>query len=139
MLGHFFGSRRNYLFAGYTGCLLGIVGAQIIAAGKILAGLEFVSYQTGVVLAGVVYFYTLFGGQVNILKTDMFQLGFIVAGLASLTFLLCAHQPGFSCSLQAHSLFNASFSGFDLLILVLTYSVTFVVGPIFIRGCFVQR
>ncbi len=132
LLGHFFGRQAQFISSLVIPVAwLGIVGAQIIAAGKILAGLEFVSYQTGVVLAGVVFiFYTLFGGQVSILKTDMFQLGFIVAGLASLTFFALRTPTGVQLPpLQAHSLFNASFSGFDLLILVLTYSVTFVVGP----------
>jgi SSS family solute:Na+ symporter len=60
----------------------------------------------------------------------MFQLGFIVAGLASLTLFAwfspeAIHLPPF----QVKALFNESFTGFDLLILILTYSVTFVVGP----------
>ena len=65
---------------------LGIVAAQIIAAAKILSGLELISYSNSAILAGTIFiFYTLAGGQVSILKTDILQSVFIIAGLLSLT------------------------------------------------------
>jgi SSS family solute:Na+ symporter len=132
LLEHFYGSQAQFISSLVIPVAwLGIVGAQIIAAGKILAGLGFISYQGGVMLAGVVFiFYTLFGGQISILKTDLFQLGFIIAGLVSLSlFAFYSPETTHLPPLQLNALFNESFSGFDLLILILTYSVTFVVGP----------
>lgn len=132
LLGHFFGERARIISSLVIPLAwLGIVGAQIIAAAKILAGLEIISYSAAAVFAGAVFIlYTLFGGQVSILKTDTLQSVLIITGLAALV-IFAAQTPAAALlpELNAGALFNESFSGFDLLILVLTYSVTFVVGP----------
>jgi len=110
---------------------LGIIAAQIIAAAKILSGLEFLTYSNAAILSGIVFiFYTLAGGQLSILKTDTLQSAIIIAGLAALLFFSKEHFPeNHIQTLKSGALFNASFNGFDLLILFLTYSVTFIVGP----------
>ena len=120
----------------------GIVAAQIIGGAKILSSLGIFSYQTGAIACGVVFiFYTLAGGQLSILKTDFAQALIILAGIFTMvTLRIVQMEPGESLSgmgsqqlrddLPAiRGLFNANFSPVDLLFLLLTYSVTFVVGP----------
>jgi len=110
---------------------IGIVAVQIIAAAKILAGLGFLSYNQSAVLSGAVFItFTLFGGQIGILKTDTLQSAILLFGLLVVfiySFFISDLKPVEPISFDA--LFNSSFNPFDLLILILTYSVTFVVGP----------
>jgi len=110
---------------------LGIVAAQIIAAAKILAGLPSFDYQQAALLSGAVFIvYTLLGGQLSILKTDTLQSVLIVAGLiAMLLFTQSVPSSTVIEPLNFGNLFNANFGIVDLLILLITYSVTFVVGP----------
>jgi solute:Na+ symporter, SSS family len=110
---------------------VGIVAVQIIAAAKILAGLGFLSYNQSAVLSGLVFItFTLFGGQIGILKTDTLQSAILLVGLLVVFMYsffisdLKAAEP-----IRLDALFNSSFKPFDLVILILTYSVTFVVGP----------
>ncbi len=108
----------------------GIVAAQIIAASKIMYSLFELQYSTGVIIAGAVFIgYTLIGGQVSILKTDFIQSIIILVGVfLSAIFLRQTHQINTS-EITASFPFNASYSPIDLLIMVLTFSSTFVVGP----------
>lgn len=110
---------------------LGIVAAQIIAAAKILNGLGFLNYNEAAIVSGLIFIvYTLLGGQLSILKTDTLQAVLIVAGLIALIISSVSASTTFELpSLKFSSLFNKNFSVLDLLILLLTYSVTFVVGP----------
>lgn len=132
LLGHFFGKKAETISAVIIPIAwLGIVAAQIIAAAKIIAGLDVISYNQAAVISGTVFiFYTLIGGQLSILKTDTLQAILIVFGLSALTFV-SLEKSGTNAfeTLQFNALFNASFSVLDLIILMLTYSVTFVVGP----------
>lgn len=132
LLGYFFG-RKAELTASVIipVAWLGIVAAQIIAAAKILSGLDVLSYSNAALLAGAVFIiYTLIGGQVSILKTDTLQSVLIIVGLTVLVFVsMESHQFDAADSFKLSSLFNANFSALDLVILLLTYSVTFVVGP----------
>jgi solute:Na+ symporter, SSS family len=110
---------------------IGVIAVQVIAAAKVLGGLGFISYNNAAVLSGVIFImYTLAGGQISILKTDIVQSVIIIAGLAVLVlFSLKKGHLNTSESFKFSSLFNSSFSFFDLIILIFTYSVTFVVGP----------
>lgn len=109
---------------------LGIVAAQIIAAAKILSGLGFISYEYAAILSGIIFIvYTLLGGQMSILKTDTLQAVLILLGLAALFIFASKSSVKNIESFKVTSLFNSSFSFIDLVILILTYSVTFVVGP----------
>ncbi|MFW6290265.1 MAG: sodium:solute symporter family protein [Mariniphaga sp.] len=132
LLGHFFGERARIISSLVIPLAwLGIVAAQIIAAAKILAGLEIIGYSAAAILAGVVFIlYTLFGGQVSILKTDTLQSVLIISGLTALV-IFAAPTPASALlpEFSRAALFNDSFTGIDLLVLVLTYSVTFMVGP----------
>ncbi|HAH26150.1 MAG TPA: hypothetical protein DCL77_20705 [Prolixibacteraceae bacterium] len=109
---------------------LGIVAAQIIAGAQILVSFFTMSYSSGVILTGIVFIvYTYIGGQVSVMKTDLFQSFFILGGVILTAFMIPAKQlpplPLFTSVFP----FNAHFAPFDLFILILTFSSTFVVGP----------
>ena len=110
---------------------VGIIAAQIIAAAKILTGLHSLSYQQAAIISGAIFIlYTLLGGQWSILKTDTLQSVLILVGLAAMLFFIFSDpQKQVSAPLSFRTLFNEKFGLFDLLILLITYSVTFVVGP----------
>lgn len=132
LLGRFYGKKAETIAATIIPLAwLGIVAAQIIAAAKILSGFHGLGYSEAAALSGLVFIaYTLLGGQLSILKTDTLQSVLIVAGLFIL-FVLSANSDQ-QCtreSLHLKALFNDSFGALDLIILLLTYSVTFVVGP----------
>lgn len=132
LLGTFYGKKAEIISSIIIPVAwIGIVAAQIIAAAKILSGLGFISYNNAAIAAGVIFvLYTVAGGQISILKTDTIQAVIIIAGLFVL--LVFSIKKGSTHpfeSLKFNSLLNDSFSFFDLIILLLTYSVTFVVGP----------
>jgi solute:Na+ symporter, SSS family len=132
LLGYFYGEKARFISSLVIPLAwIGIIGAQVIAAAKILAGLEIISYPAAAIFSGAIFIlYTLFGGQVSILKTDTLQSFLIITGLASLALFAARTPEAMSLpSLRTEVLFNESFTGTDLLILVLTYSVTFIVGP----------
>ncbi len=110
---------------------LGIIAAQIIAAAKILRGLDIFSYELSAVIAAIVFItYTVIGGQKSIIKTDVFQSVIIIAGIVLLVILILINKPQLAfTNLTVSSLFSSSFTVVDLIILFLTYSVTFLVGP----------
>jgi len=132
LLGIFYGKKAEFIASIIIPIAwVGIVAAQIIAAAKILSGLGFISYDNAAIVSGVVFIlYTVAGGQISILKTDTIQAVIIVAGLIIL-FLFSIKSSSLHPleSFELSSLFNSSFSLFDLIVLLLTYSVTFVVGP----------
>ncbi|MEN8117335.1 MAG: sodium:solute symporter family protein [Bacteroidota bacterium] len=132
LLGTFYGKKAEVIASVIIPVAwLGIIAAQIIAAAKILNGLGFLSYQNAAITAGLVFIvYTLLGGQLSILKTDTLQSVLIVAGLVMI-FIFSISTPGNIEvePLKLNSLFNSSFTVVDLIILFLTYSVTFIVGP----------
>ena len=109
---------------------IGIVAAQIIAAAKILSGFHDLSYSAAAIISGVVFIiYTLLGGQLSILKTDTLQSALIITGLVIL-FVITLPAKGTEVEpFKIGAVFNGSFGVLDLVILILTYSVTFVVGP----------
>jgi SSS family solute:Na+ symporter len=132
LLGKFYGKRAEFISSLIIPIAwIGIVAAQIIAAAKILSGLGFIGYNEAAIVSGLVFvIYTVAGGQISILKTDTIQSVIIIAGLiVLLVFSIDSSNIHPFDSLNFGSLFNESFSLFDLVILILTYSVTFVVGP----------
>lgn len=132
LLGSFYGKKAEIISSIIIPIAwVGIVAAQVIAAAKILSGLGFIEYTNAALFAGAIFIiYTLLGGQLSILKTDALQAGLIVAGLIALLFFSSQNSDVVRIeTLRVDSLFNSSFSVLDLLILILTYSVTFVVGP----------
>ncbi|MBU1076502.1 MAG: sodium:solute symporter family protein [Spirochaetes bacterium] len=110
---------------------IGIIAAQVIGASKIMTSFFDLSYQQGVLLCGSIFIlYTVLGGQVSIIKTDMVQSLFILAGI-SLTFIFAVKSMQISIIKvsQLSFPFNVSFRPLDLVILLITYSTTFFVGP----------
>ncbi len=131
MIGRFYGdSARKVASVIIPVAWTGIVAAQIIAASKIMYSLFGLSYDNGVLISGIVFMgYTLIGGQVSILKTDFLQSIIILIGiLASAVFLNNTHEVSVSAFGDSFP-FNSGFDSIDLLILFLTFSSTFVVGP----------
>lgn len=132
LLGTFYGKKAEQIASVIIPLAwVGIVAAQIIAAAKIITGLGFLSYEYATLIAGLVFIiYTLLGGQLSILKTDTLQAILILAGLGTL-YVFAIQSPEHLNTAPFHlsSLFNHAFTVIDLIILVLTYSVTFVVGP----------
>jgi len=109
---------------------LGIVAAQIIAGAQILVSFFNMTYPSGVFLTGIIFIiYTYIGGQVSVMKTDLFQSFFILGGVILTAFLIPSDQlpalPKFTNVFP----FNSHFVPLDLFILILTFSSTFVVGP----------
>lgn len=132
LLGRFYGKKAELISSVIIPIAwLGIVAAQIIAAAKILSGLGFIDYKSAALIAGAIFIiYTLLGGQLSILKTDTLQALLIVAGLVAIFLSIAPEDTSITFErLDFDTLFNNKFSVFDLIILVLTYSVTFVVGP----------
>ncbi len=109
----------------------GVIAVQIMAGARILSGLQLTGIREGAWICGLAFlFYTLAGGQKGVLKTDFLQALIILAGITALFALQRIHSaPGAIPPLRAESLFNGNFSPGDLALLLLTYSVTFVVGP----------
>lgn len=105
---------------------IGIVAAQIMGAAQIIGIFTDITYSTAVILSGFIFItYTILGGQFSIIKTDCIQLLLILLGI-----ILCfIFIPPLESSYVAPKLMNAKFGYVDLLVLILTYSSTFFVGP----------
>jgi len=109
---------------------LGIIAAQIIAAAKVLNSFTSLSYEAGAIIAGCVFIaYTIAGGQVSILKTDLFQAILVLTGMGIVGYY--TYKAGCT-SVSENALkfpFNVNFKPVDVFILLITYSSTFTVGP----------
>lgn len=105
---------------------LGIVASQIMGAAKIITIISTFTYIEGVWLSGFVFIvYTMLGGQFSIIKTDIIQLIFILLGLL-VVFFYISSEP---LTKEALPLINHKFGYIDLLVMILTYSTTYIVGP----------
>lgn len=132
LLGTFYGRKAKLIASVIIPVAwIGIVAVQIIAAAKILAGLGFIGYNHSAILAGLVFIiFTLVGGQIGILRTDTLQSVILLTGLF-IVFLYSLTNSDLKPveTFRFDALFNDSFKPFNLIILILTYSTTFVVGP----------
>jgi SSS family solute:Na+ symporter len=109
---------------------LGIVAAQIIAGAQILVSFFNLTYFSGVLLTGTIFIvYTYIGGQVSVMKTDLFQSFFILGGVVLTAWMIPADKMAALPDFAAKFPFNEHYSPFDLFIMLLTFSSTFVVGP----------
>jgi SSS family solute:Na+ symporter len=109
---------------------LGIVAAQIIAGAQILVSFFSMTYSSGVLITGIIFIvYTYIGGQVSVMKTDLFQSFFILGGVILTAFMIPSDKLPVLPDFAVHFPFNGHFTPFDLFILILTFSSTFVVGP----------
>src|SRR5690606_35402731 len=89
MLGHFYGKKAETISSVIIPfAWLGIIAAQIIAAAKILSGLGILNYPSAAVISGLIFIiYSLAGGQMSILKTDLIQAVLIIACIIALVIL----------------------------------------------------
>lgn len=108
----------------------GVVAAQIIASAKLLQSFVGMDYSAAAIASAVVFVgYTIFGGQISILRTDFLQAGLILLGIVALVICLAfGSQLDFSWPAPKFP-FNANFSPLDLFLLFLTYATTYTAGP----------
>lgn len=108
----------------------GVVAAQIIASAKLLQSFVGMDYTVAAVVSAVVFVgYTVFGGQISILRTDFLQAALILLGILVLTFF-AMRTPVLNFDVKVPAFpFNENFSPLDLFLLLLTYATTYTAGP----------
>jgi SSS family solute:Na+ symporter len=116
----------------------GIVSAQMIAGARLLSGTLSIGYTSALAIVAVVFIlYTFWGGQMSVLKTDVWQLGLFLGGLtACLIFVVVAVQTDFGSILGAAPdgylsfPISDSFGWYDLLVFFpLIVGLPYLVGP----------
>ncbi len=127
LLGSFYGKEvKNLSSIIIPIAWIGIVAAQIIGAAQIITVLTDINYINAVVLSGVVFIiYTILGGQLSIIKTDLLQL---IVLLISILLVYASTLSG-PKNYEALGMISEKFTSFDLIIMILTYSSTYLVGP----------
>jgi len=115
---------------------VGVIAAQIAAAGKILGVLGIGSPSLWMVAFSAIFItYTMLGGQYAVIRTDTLQAGIIFVGIFAGLVLLLSHIGGWSAlrSTLAPEQFafpvSPEFGGKDLISLLLLVGLTYVVGP----------
>ncbi len=115
---------------------VGIIGAQMSAAGVLVAGLLGGSHILWTVIMGAVFVaYTLLGGQYSVIRTDILQLMLILPGLVASVVWGVEAVGGFAALRQMagpnHFNFPLSpeFRLGDLTHLLLVVGLTYVIGP----------
>lgn len=132
MIGDFYGKEAKVISSLIIAIAwIGIISAQIIGAAKILNGFIGLDYSLGVWGCGLVFiFYTVIGGQISVLKTDLYQSFFIITGILITSIIILFKEPvSPSAMTNLNFPFNDGFHPFDLFVLFLTYSTAFIVGP----------
>jgi len=132
MIGDFYGVEAKMISSFIISfAWIGIIAAQIIGAAKILNGFTGLDYSIAVWGSGAVFiFYTVIGGQLSVLKTDLYQTMIILAGVLITALYILFSEPVSPMTMSPLKFpFNKGFHVFDLIVLLLTYSTTFVVGP----------
>ena len=129
LLGSFYGDGVKKLSGGVIAIAwLGVIAAQIIGAAKITTAGINISYPHAALAIGLTLtFYTALGGQLSIIKTDILQVILIIAGLAFVTIAILFRSH--CAAVDAASMISKQFSWLDLVIMLFTYSSTYVVGP----------
>jgi solute:Na+ symporter, SSS family len=132
MIGDFYGNEAKLISSLIISTAwIGVIAAQIIGAAKILQGFTGLNYAPGVWISGLIFiFYTVIGGQISVLKTDLYQSFIIIGGiLVTALFILFTDTTPLSGMTTMNFPFNERFRPFDLVVLFFTYSTTYVVGP----------
>ena len=127
LIGTFYGDRVKKLSgAVIAAAWLGVIGAQIIGAAKITAATCGIPYDWAAAAIGLTLtFYTAAGGQFSIIRTDVLQTLLIFLGILPVAAVLFLRYP----FPEAAPMFSPSFTVFDLLAMLFSYSSTFLVGP----------
>ncbi len=127
LLGTFYGTEVNKIASliipvAWTG----IVASQIMGAAMIISKMTSIDYTSGIFISGIVFIlYTSLGGQLSIIKTDFIQFLFIILGLIfCFTYTKINFNP-----VVGLPLISEKFTSKDLIVMILTYSTTYFVGP----------
>ena len=115
---------------------IGVIAAQIIAAGTIMSVLDMGSRELWMIIfSGVFILYTLLGGQYSVLRTDLFQTVIIFGGIFAGVGVLLSKLGGWeglqnslSSDMFAFPV-SSQFDGMSLVHLLLIVGLTYVVGP----------
>ena len=115
---------------------VGIVAGQIVAAGKVLSILGMGSPILWMIVFTIVFIsYSMLGGQLSIIRTDVFQAAMLFGGIfltAGLLLTRVGGMDGLATSLPA-SYFsfpvNPEFSWKTLVSMLILVGATYVVGP----------
>ena len=128
LLGIFYGNTVKKSSSGLISIAwLGVISAQLIGATEITTAIFNISYLHAIIIISLtLILYTAIGGQLSIIKTDCIQVVLIFIGLLFIFFPLIAKNITIS---KALPLISEKFSLFDLFIMLLTYSTTFIAGP----------
>jgi len=115
---------------------IGVIGAQIIAAGTIMDALGIGNTQLWIaVFAFVFVVYTIIGGQYAIIRTDSIQSLIIFAGIIIGAVMVLAEVGGIGGlrdSLGSGKFsfpLSSQFDGYELVKLLLVVGLAYVVGP----------
>jgi SSS family solute:Na+ symporter len=108
---------------------VGIATAQFVAVAKVVSGITGLQHQTAVLAsAGFLVVYTLLGGQKSVLRTDLFQFGFLsIAVLATLAWLFLGSPP--PAGAVRVEIFNTHFGFLDLLYYVIVLGGSYFICP----------
>ncbi len=147
LLGLWYGPAMRRVSAAFVALAwLGIVGAQASASGRLLAAFLGGSYSLWTLAAGALFvLYTVLGGQVSVIDTDLPQLLLVVIGLAGSALfglraaggiggLKSALDPGFFSFP-----FSPGFTASDLGLLALVVGSTYLAGPDMLSRLFCSR
>jgi SSS family solute:Na+ symporter len=115
---------------------LGVIGGQIVAAGKIMAVLGIGSPELWMVISTAAFvFITVLGGQWAAIKTDLYQGIIIIVGIGGGLIFILSRLGGFetliaeSPSSSLSFPLSETFGIYDWVKLLLLVGLTYVVGP----------
>ena len=107
----------------------GIATAQFVAAAKIVNAITGMGHQPAVLTAALfLVIYTVIGGQKSVLRTDLFQFGFLTAALLLTLGWLFTSSPPPAGSISIE-IFNTSFGALDLLYYVIVLGGSYFICP----------
>src|SRR5665647_1918966 len=95
MIGDFYGIEAKMISSFIIAfAWIGIIAAQIIGSAKILTGFTGLDYSLAVWGSGAVFiFYTVIGGQISVLKTDLYQTAIIIFGILITALYVLFSEP----------------------------------------------
>ena len=111
---------------------IGIIGAQIVSLTKIVKSVVVGVNENAliIIIAIVVIFYTMLGGQLSVVKTDMFQSGVIVVGIfGTFIYLFLCKNDNNQDIFNNLQLVDSNFGYFELVNLLFITGGTYFLGP----------
>ncbi len=130
LVGSFYGERARFAASVLiVVSWVGVIAVQIVASGKVL-GAVFGGNEIVLMVACTAVFvlYTVHGGQVSVIKTDLVQFMIILAGMIVLfSRALGAVGPGLLLSQSFPT--SAQTGGWDVLSMLLVVGSAYLVGP----------